>query len=555
MTIIKLDCTDQNLIATEIPVIASGGVNDKKIEVNFSSEWDGLGRSAVFFTQKYKTVYEVVLVNDSCTIPSEVLTDPTYLFIGVRGVDSNENLVKTSSLVKFRIVDGAPVGNGTTVEPTSNVYQQLLTAYGKTNGAVATEAAERKAEVAVERARIDAFVALQDGSTTGDAELQDIRIGADGATYDSAGTAVREQFASVAEKFENSKIDYLVSLVNIDGYYIQDTGRAFENADYSISEAIIVPMGYTVVFTARGYKTQVAMISKVNDDGTYEPLVISTDSEVNDYVYTTNRETKIVFSWSTSRGYALKINANVPEIINSLSENISEKVKNYKTTENFVSLSLFSKFGVIGDSYASGEIYFDDSFHDVYEISWGQILARKTGTKCVNFSAGGLSTKGWLTNSHGLPSMLENEPQDIYYLALGINDANNYGAEYLGTVADMNEDFTQNADSFYGNYGRIIGNIREHAPNAKIIMFTIVPTTEMKATYNEAIIEIANHFGIPHVVQTDDVFFTSDFYTNGKVQSHPVAVVYSGMAEAFERLIKRCIVDNYEYFKDAYMHV
>lgn len=574
-TKILLDCIDQNLVVAESPVISSGGANSTTIEVNFSTEWGGLGKSAVFFTDKNKTVYEIVLVNNACVVPAEVLTDTGYLFIGVRGVGA-DGIVKPSSIIKYKISKGAPVGDGTAVEPTSNVYQQLLTAYGKTNAtltettsdlnaaivteenerksAIATEKAERKSEVAVERARIDAFVGLAEGSTTGDAELLDIRIGADGVTYDSAGTAVREQFASVTEQFGNSKIDYNVSLENIDGYYIQDTGKVFENEDYSISKYITVPMGYNVAFAARGYKTQVAMIAKVNDDETYSPLVISTDSEVNEYVYTTRSETKLVFSWSTVRGYTLKITANIPEIISSLSNNVNEKIKEERATENFVSLSVFSNFGVIGDSYASGEIYFDGSFHDVYKISWGQILARKTGTTCVNLSAGGLSTKGWLTNSHGLPLMLSNNPQDIYYLALGINDANNYGAEYLGTVNDIVDDYNQNTDSFYGNYGRIIGNIKEHAPNAKIVMFTIVPTTEMKATYNEAIIEIANHFGIPYVVQTDDLFFTSDFYTNGKVQSHPVAIVYSGMAEAFERLLKRCIIENYEYFKDAYMH-
>ena len=37
-------------------------------------------------------------------------------------------------------------------------------------------------ELRVERLRIDSFTSLADGSTTGDAELIDARIGADGVT-------------------------------------------------------------------------------------------------------------------------------------------------------------------------------------------------------------------------------------------------------------------------------------------------------------------------------------------------------------------------------------
>ena len=81
---------------------------------------------------------------------------------------------------------------------------------------VANEAAsdveQLDTDLQVQKARIDNIASLDEGSTTGDAELQDIRVGANGITYNSAGGAVRGQYTEL-----NSKIDALSFLEVIDG--------------------------------------------------------------------------------------------------------------------------------------------------------------------------------------------------------------------------------------------------------------------------------------------------------------------------------------------------
>ena len=72
----------------------------------------------------------------------------------------------------------------------------------ETNAQLSQKASE--VDLAVERLRIDQLTKLEAGSTTGDAELIDGRIGTDGITYDSVGSAIRGQISKIVD-FDNSK--------------------------------------------------------------------------------------------------------------------------------------------------------------------------------------------------------------------------------------------------------------------------------------------------------------------------------------------------------------
>lgn len=182
MATIKLYTRGQQLLASEKPVLASHGAKSAFVQVDFDSYWDGLGKSAVFINASdINMPYEQPLADGKCEIPQEVLTVAGFLFIGARGVKADGTVVP-STLIRYELKDGAPAGTGTAIPPTATIYQQILGAYGATQTALA-----------VERARINNLAKLKEGSTTGDAELTDIRVDYTGKTHSTAGGAVREQ--------------------------------------------------------------------------------------------------------------------------------------------------------------------------------------------------------------------------------------------------------------------------------------------------------------------------------------------------------------------------
>ena len=319
MTRIELVANDQLLQVTVSPKISSGEVNTVGIHVDFSDEWNNFGKNAVFYTSyNSRDIYEIVMTNDECIVPSEVMTKAGTLYIGIRGVNSEKNKVKTTSLVKLKISEGTPTGNSTEVEPTPDVYQQLLTAYGKTDNsinkeisdrksaitaeenerkladatekserqsAIATEKAERQAEIAVERARIDNISTLTEGSTTGDAELLDIRVKADGSTATSAGNAVREQVSEL----KSDLVDY-AQVENIEitrkGYGFVNTNLRIEGASattYAYSEPIFVKHCNKYTFKSDNYR-DVSAITYTLQDGTFKEMLYNGSNSVIEFI-------------------------------------------------------------------------------------------------------------------------------------------------------------------------------------------------------------------------------------------------------------------------------
>ena len=102
-----------------------------------------------------------------------------------------------------------------------------------------------QSDLEVERARIDSFTRLSEGSTTGDAELIDARIGTDGEVYSNVGNSIRTQINrmySNIETYIGKSLKYNYEW--IDGGYIDNTnGNLVSNNNWKYTDFIKITDG------------------------------------------------------------------------------------------------------------------------------------------------------------------------------------------------------------------------------------------------------------------------------------------------------------------------
>lgn len=126
---------------------------------------------------------------------------------------------------------------------------------------------EIKSNIQTQKARIDNLSTLQEGSTTGDAELIDARISADGTNYENLGSSIRSQFNNVNDNFKDiiTKSPNLINpnkcLVNMDWNgtngvtLLADNTATKENPKYVLSDVINCKPGDVFTTNYTGYLT------------------------------------------------------------------------------------------------------------------------------------------------------------------------------------------------------------------------------------------------------------------------------------------------------------
>lgn len=330
MTTIHAITIDQILSATVMPKVACNNQNTVRLEVDFDSKWDGYAKSAVFFTSKNPTPREVILSTDNiCLVPPEVLTESGHLFIGVKGVKGSE--VKMSTRLKYKIEVGAPMV--VISDPTDDTYSQLLSAYGKVSN-----------ELRVAQARIANLTKLDEGSTTGDAELIDARIDIKGETHANAGTAVRKQVAEIH------------GILNGEGITL--TANDFESGSWAAKEGGYYGSNLRIRSTLPISKGDVV---SVNPNGQYVTILIVSDKTSTTILDTRSYTTEAFEFGCSYDGYAIFLVCydNVGQI-KIMPEELAAEITIHRALSNAVG----RKKLIYPVEYEMGNIYMTDSGMD-----------------------------------------------------------------------------------------------------------------------------------------------------------------------------------------------
>ena len=220
---------------------------------------------------------------------------------------------------------------------------------------------------------------------------------------------------------------------------------------------------------------------------------------------------------------------------------------------------VFRTIGCIGDSLSSGEhesrMDGEAGYHDYYEYSWGQYMARNAGINVYNFSRGGMTAKEFM-ESFGEKCGVWTDAKKCqgYVIALGVNEV--YLKKELGDLTDIDlQNPENNKDTFTGNYAKIISKVKTIEPDAKIFLMTIPKGElgEQADRHAELLYGISEMFSNTYVIDLRKYSpeYNSEFKKKFFCGGHMNAAGYILTAQMVTSYIDYIVRHNFEDFSQV----
>ena len=273
-----------------------------------------------------------------------------YLEFNEKGIDDNIIREKTNYFLENSL-------------KIKDIYTQLYTKASKN-------------EIEIERNRINALAQLESGSTTGDAELIDGRIGVDSFSYSTLGQSIRSQIGRINNEvftnIEYSKLNltFIPGNYNLSGELV--TGNNVFRAEINVKPGEI----YKV---KGGSFWQMPLYVILNSSGTIiNKFPTTATNEVYEKEIIITETGKLVLNFSTSRNgsddqykpvcYKKVFNSKIKQVENQINNNETSinnntnklnDLKNLVTTENYNEIKLQFKDGAtnISGSNLTDSVY------------------------------------------------------------------------------------------------------------------------------------------------------------------------------------------------------
>lgn len=282
--------------------------------------------------------------------------------------------------------------------------------------------------------------------------------------------------------FAGEKAINIIPLLN--GFVDPTTNRFNTSNSFKTSDSITIYKGQTINLTATGYRTNVGMINiyDANAD-TYQSVSRSVDDTERLYTYTADEDCilRVCYLAGTTPSAAIVTSSDEFTRVANIETDISDLKNPIEYPQ------LFDNILCIGDSLTVGA---SGNGNEILTKNYPHFLHNLADAETTVMGHGGYSAKQVWDSYVSSASGLSNYDCAIIYLGTngGLTDT---------VDEDCNADYTENADTNTGCYGKIIGKIKEDAPNCKI--FCIAGANEnirRETTMNPAVRSLSDFYDV-----------------------------------------------------------